>query len=124
MTRSVPWRRGLPGELRRFLFPGPGPVVVCPPEPRGRNLVPLLVAVTVIALFAAGVALYRHVPDETDNAPDRDALPVVGQTLVGFDDVRDFPNITRGLVKRGYSDEQVRGILGENALRVFADVCG
>ena len=22
-----------------------------------------------------------------DNAPDRDALPVVGQTLVGFDDV-------------------------------------
>ncbi|HEU0289004.1 MAG TPA: PASTA domain-containing protein [Nocardioidaceae bacterium] len=58
-----------------------------PPTPRGRNLVPLLVAVTVIALFAAGVALYRHVQDETDNAPDRDALPVVGQTLVGFDDV-------------------------------------
>ncbi|HEU0289014.1 MAG TPA: hypothetical protein VFR22_18335, partial [Nocardioidaceae bacterium] len=26
-----------------------------PPTPRGRNLVPLLVAVTVIALFAAGV---------------------------------------------------------------------
>ena len=44
--------------------------------------------------------------------------------LVGFDDVRDFPNITRGLVKRGYSDERVRGILGENALRVFSDVCG
>lgn len=48
----------------------------------------------------------------------------VSVNLVGFDDVRDFPNITRGLVKRGYSDEQIRGILGENALRVFADVCG
>lgn len=41
----------------------------------------------VLAVFAAGVALYRHVQDETDNAPDRDALPVVGQTLVGFEDV-------------------------------------
>ena len=35
-----------------------------------------------------------------------------------------MPNITRGLVKRGYSDEQIRGILGENALRVFKEVCG
>jgi membrane dipeptidase len=39
--------------------------------------------------------------------------------LLGFDDCRDLPNITRGLVKRNYSDEQIRGILGENALRVF-----
>ncbi|MEZ5870285.1 MAG: membrane dipeptidase [Nitratireductor sp.] len=46
------------------------------------------------------------------------------RSLVGFDDIRDFPNITRGLVKRGYSDEQIRGILGENFLRVFEAVCG
>ena len=45
-------------------------------------------------------------------------------TAVGFDDYRDFPNITRGLVARGYSDEDVRGILGENFLRVFEEVCG
>jgi membrane dipeptidase len=44
--------------------------------------------------------------------------------VIGFDDYRDLPNITRGLVKRGYSDEQVQGILGENALRVFAEICG
>ncbi len=44
--------------------------------------------------------------------------------LVGFDDYRDFPNITRGLVKRGYADQQIRGILGENFLRVFEAVCG
>jgi len=53
---------------------------------------------------------------------DQDRLDVT-QRLVGFDDCRDLPNITRGLVKRGYSDEQIRGILGENALRVFAEVC-
>lgn len=44
--------------------------------------------------------------------------------LTGFDDCRDIPNITRGLVKLGCSDEMVAGILGENALRVFGQVCG
>jgi membrane dipeptidase len=48
----------------------------------------------------------------------------MGVNLNGFDDYRDFPNITRGLVKRGYSDEEIRGILGENFLRVFRQVCG
>jgi membrane dipeptidase len=48
----------------------------------------------------------------------------VTANLEGFDDVRDFPNITRGLVKRGWSEEQIKGVLGENALRVFEDVCG
>jgi membrane dipeptidase len=48
----------------------------------------------------------------------------VTATLEGFRDPRDLPNITRGLVSRGYSDEQIRGILGENFLRVFEAVCG
>jgi membrane dipeptidase len=43
---------------------------------------------------------------------------------IGFEDYRDLPNITRGMVARGFSDEQISGILGENALRVFAEVCG
>ncbi|MDA4847857.1 dipeptidase [Hoeflea poritis] len=45
-------------------------------------------------------------------------------TLRGFDDYRDLPNITRGLVARGFSDRAVKGILGENFLRVFRQVCG
>jgi membrane dipeptidase len=52
-----------------------------------------------------------------------DKIDVSG-TLIGFSDYRDMPNITRGLVKRGYDDEQIRGILGENFLRVFEQVCG
>ena len=48
----------------------------------------------------------------------------VADRLVGFDDYRDLRNITRGLVNRSYSDEQIIGILGENAMRVFAEVCG
>jgi membrane dipeptidase len=48
----------------------------------------------------------------------------VATTSVGFDDPRDFPNITRGLVGRRYTDQQIEGILGENFLRVFEAVCG
>ena len=48
----------------------------------------------------------------------------VTDRLAGFDDYRDLPNVTRGLVARGYSDEQISGILGGNALRVFEAVCG
>jgi membrane dipeptidase len=37
---------------------------------------------------------------------------------------RDVPNITAGLQRRGYGDDEVRGILGENFLRVFAEIWG
>ena len=54
--------------------------------------------------------------------PEHGNVPT--QNLIGFDDYRDFPNITRGLVARGYTDEQIHGILGDNFLRVFEAVCG
>ncbi len=41
---------------------------------------------------------------------------------VGIRGVHDYPNITRGLKKRGYSDEGVRKILGGNFLRVWKAV--
>jgi membrane dipeptidase len=37
----------------------------------------------------------------------------------GVRDVAGFPNITAGLLERGFSEDQVRKILGENLLRVF-----
>jgi membrane dipeptidase len=42
----------------------------------------------------------------------------------GLRSFADFPNITAGLKKRGYTDDQVRGILGANFLRVFEKVWG
>lgn len=44
--------------------------------------------------------------------------------LTGYEDGRDLLNIVRGLIKRGYDDQQIRGVLGENFLRVFETVCG
>jgi len=94
--------------------------------------------------YISGLVGWRHVAIGTDwplqapealqrelLAPSNRALGFreedrldVTRRLAGFDDCRDLPNITRGLVHRGYTDEQIKGILGENALRVFEEVCG
>jgi membrane dipeptidase len=39
----------------------------------------------------------------------------------GFRDIRDLPEITYALLERGYSDADIRKILGENILRVMAE---
>ncbi len=41
---------------------------------------------------------------------------------VGIRGVHDYPNITRGLKQRGYSDEDVNKIMGGNFLRVWKQV--
>ncbi len=43
---------------------------------------------------------------------------------VGLEDVTRMPNITAELVKRGYTEEDVRKILGENHLRLIKEVIG
>lgn len=45
-------------------------------------------------------------------------------TPVGLEDVSRFPNLIQELLERGYSDEDVRKILGENSLRVWEEVEG
>jgi membrane dipeptidase len=47
----------------------------------------------------------------------------VGDTLpIGLKDVSTYPNLIRGLFERGYSEVEIRQILGENLLRVWAEV--
>lgn len=47
----------------------------------------------------------------------------VGDSLPdGLKDVSSYPNLIAGLLKRGYSEEDVRKILGENLLRVWEAV--
>ena len=45
----------------------------------------------------------------------------IGMTK-GYRDYREFINITRGLVSRGYSDDEIRDIVGGNWLRVMEAV--
>jgi membrane dipeptidase len=39
-----------------------------------------------------------------------------------IEDVSQFPEFAQGLVARGYSDNEILKILGENFMRVFAKV--
>jgi membrane dipeptidase len=55
--------------------------------------------------------------------PDRLGKTYFGDYPEGFEhSVAYFPNITRGLVARGYSDQEILKILGGNFLRVFRRV--
>lgn len=42
----------------------------------------------------------------------------------GLEDTSKYPNLTMGLINRGYSNEDIRKILGGNFMRVFEEVCG
>lgn len=42
--------------------------------------------------------------------------------LTGFDGIVEWPNFTRHLVQRGYSDAEISGVIGGNWRRLFADV--
>lgn len=46
------------------------------------------------------------------------------QTVAGLEDVSKLPNLSAGLLARGYSRDDVKKILGGNALRVFKQVWG
>ena len=47
---------------------------------------------------------------------------VSGATPQGIDSAADLPKITQALLDRGYSEDEIRRILGGNTLRVFREV--
>lgn len=56
-------------------------------------------------------------PDHVGLGADWDG---VASMPVGMEDVSKLPALTRGLLERGHPPETVRGVLGENLLRVMA----
>jgi membrane dipeptidase len=46
------------------------------------------------------------------------------ETVAGLEKYSYFINFTRGLVARGYADEEIAKIIGGNWLRVFEQICG
>jgi membrane dipeptidase len=41
---------------------------------------------------------------------------------VGLEDVSKYPDLIEELINRGYSDQQLQGIMGQNLIRVFTKV--
>jgi membrane dipeptidase len=42
----------------------------------------------------------------------------------GYRDQRDWINIIKGLISRGYKENEIKAIIGENFLRIFKEVVG
>jgi membrane dipeptidase len=60
-------------------------------------------------------------PDHVGLGSDFDGMSMPPE---GLDDCSMMPNITHELVRRGYSEQDIRKILGGNFLRVFEQACG
>lgn len=79
-----------------------------------------------------GFADIQHVMEHFDHVIDLVGVDFVGigsdydgvgdSLPTGLKDVSDFPNLVYELLRRGHSDDDIRKILGENALRVWSQV--
>ena len=58
-------------------------------------------------------------PDHVGLGSDFDGI---GKPPEGLEDASKVPNITRELVGRGYSEDDIKKILGDNHMRVFREV--
>lgn len=47
---------------------------------------------------------------------------IISSTPEGLENISKFPNLTLGLLKRGYQENEIKKILGENFKRVFKKV--
>ena len=59
--------------------------------------------------------------DHVGIGSDFDGIP---QVPIGLEDVSKMPNLTLALMKRGYSEQDIRKIMGGNTLRVIREVVG
>jgi membrane dipeptidase len=57
-----------------------------------------------------------HVGIGTDYDGVGDSLPI------GLKNVSSYPNLVEGLLRRGYSEDDIKKILGENLLRIWREV--
>ena len=82
-------------------------------------------------MFALKRPSYKLLVDHIDHAVSLVGAKHVGlgtdydgieTAPVGLEDVSKMELITKELMARGYSDDDIKGILGENFLRVFSEV--
>jgi membrane dipeptidase len=96
-------------------------------------------AVNLVGIDHVGLGTDPNVPGEGDFVygmwcqrhmhmlpPAMQKPPYFGKAIYhdieGFDDISDLPKITEGLVKRGYSKEEIHKFLGGNMMRVLKQV--
>ena len=80
------------------------------------------VAIGTDSFFGDHVALHKEVMKFIDISRILHESEVA--YIDGIENPSEIPNVTRGLVKRGYSDEEIKKVIGGNVLRVFEEVVG
>jgi len=82
------------------------------------------VAIGLDNLFGDHVAYHRKVMGEGSGITSRIGVKLVADYMEGIESLEEWPNITRGLVSRGYSDQEIEKIIGSNALRIMDRTIG
>lgn len=80
------------------------------------------VAMGLDTLFGDHVGLHKEIMVFIDLSKMLREFPT--EYMDGIENPSEIPNVTRGLVKRGYSDEEIKKLIGSNVLRIFEEVVG
>jgi membrane dipeptidase len=89
----------------------------------GLNFYPLFLGEATIAAIARHARHMAEVMGPAHVALGSD-FDGIGRTPEGLEDVTGMPKVTEALLSAGFTPDEVQGILGRNALRVFRAVWG
>jgi membrane dipeptidase len=83
------------------------------------------VAIGLDNIFGDHVAAHRRMVKEGILEPlARIGMELNADYMEGIESPEEWPNITRGLVSRGYSDQEIEKIIGGNALGIIEQILG
>jgi membrane dipeptidase len=82
------------------------------------------VAIGTDIVFHDQVAAHRSMAKSKPFDLERLGITLAADYMYGIESPLEWKNIIRGLVARGYSDEEIAKIVGGNALRIIEEVVG
>ena len=82
------------------------------------------VAIGLDNIFGDQVAGHRQMAASKSVDLKRAGITLAADFMYGIESPLEWRNIVRGLVSRGYSDEEIEKIIGGNALRIIEEVVG
>jgi len=82
------------------------------------------VAIGLDNIFGDQVAHHRELAKSKSVNLERSGIVLAADYMFGIESPLEWRNIVRGLVSRGYSDEEIAKIVGGNALRIIEEVVG
>jgi len=77
------------------------------------------VAIGLDNVFGDQVANHRKMMAQGLIDPAKAGMELNADYMEGIESPEEWPNITRGLVSRGYSDQEIEKIVGGNALKIM-----